>query len=150
MNKTALKIMCDEDDSSESPSSKYQKAEKKIMEKSSILQEQGDLRELDVEVRPLTPSPLPNIEDMELVENDSMTEDVQGEFEVYESGSSQNKRLQKERRQLELEAEAVGQDLLRQLPGNQQEDVLRLPTGTRRESLEKVSVVTTNNVINSR
>ena len=92
--------MCDEDDSNESPSSKYQKAEKIIMEKSSILQEQDDLRELDVEVRPLTPSPLPNIKNMELVENDSMTEDDQGEFEVYESGSSQNKRLQKERRSL--------------------------------------------------
>ena len=131
--------MCDEDDSNESPS-KYQKAEKIIMEKSSILQELDDLRELDVEVSPLSPSPLPNIEDMELVENDTMTEDGQGEFQVYESKNSKNKRLQKERRQLELEAEAVEQDLLRQLPGNQQEDVLRLLTGTRLESLEKVSV----------
>ena len=60
---------------------------------------------------------------MELVENDTMTEEGQGEFEVYESRNSKNKRLQKERRQLELEAEAVEQDLLRQLPGNQQEDV---------------------------
>ena len=139
VNKTALKRMCDEDDSNESPS-KYEKAEKIIMEKSSILQELDDLRELDVEVSPLPPSPLPNIEDMELVENDTMTEDDQGEFEVYESRNSKNKRLQKERRQLELEAEAVEQDLLRQLPGNQQEDVLRLLTGTRLESLEKMSV----------
>ena len=104
------------------------------------MQELDDLRELDVEVRPLPPSPLPNIEDMELVENDTMTEDGQGEFEVYESRNNWNKRVQKERRQLELEAEAVEQDLLRQLPGNQQEDVLRLLTGTRLESLEKVSV----------
>ena len=139
VNKTALKRMCDEDDSNESPS-KYQKAEKIIMEKSSILQKLDDLRELDVEVRPLPPSPLPNIEDMELVENDTMTEDGQGEFEVYESRNSKNKRLQKERRQLELEAEAVEQDLLKQVPGNLQEDVLRLLTGTRLESLEKVSV----------
>ena len=123
MNKTALKRMCDEDDSNESPSSKYQKAEKIIMEKSSILQELDDLRELDVEVRPLPSSPLPIIEDMKLVENDSMTEDNQGEFEVYESRSGQNKRLQKERRQLQLKAEAVEQDLLRELPGNQQKDV---------------------------
>ena len=50
---------------------------------------------------------------MELVKNDTMTEDGQGEFEVYESRNSKNKRLQKERRQLELEAEAVEQDLLR-------------------------------------
>ena len=139
VNKTALKRMCDEDDSNESPS-KYQKAEKIIMEKSSILQKLDDLRELDVEVSPLPPNLLPNIEDMELVENDTMTEDGQGEFEVYESRNSRNKRLQKERRQLEVEAEAVEQDLLRQLPGNQQEDVLRLLTGTRLESLEKVSV----------
>ena len=139
VNKTALKRMCDEDDSNESPS-KYQKAEKIIMEKSSILQELDDLRELDVEVSPLPPSPLPNIEDMELGENDTMTENNQGEFEVYESRNSKNKRLQKERRQLELEAEAVEQDLLRQLPGNQQEHVLRLLTGTRLESLEKMSV----------
>ena len=106
------------------------------------MQELDDLQELDVEVSPLPPSPLPNIEDMELVENDTMTEDGQGEFEVYESRNSKNKRLQKERRQLELEAEAVEQDLLRQLPGNHQEDVLRLLTGrpTRLESLEKVSV----------
>ena len=81
--------MCDEDDSNESPS-KYQKAEKIIMEKSSILQELDDLRELDVEVSPLPPSPLSNIEDMELVENDTMTEDGQGEFEVYESRNSKN------------------------------------------------------------
>ena len=94
VNKTALKRMCDEDDSNESPS-KYKKSEKIIMEKSSILQELDDLRELDVEVRPLPPSPLPNIEDMELVENDTMTEDGQGEFEVYESRNSKNKRLQK-------------------------------------------------------
>ena len=139
VNKTALKRMCDEDDLGESPS-QYQKTEKIIMEKSSILQELDDLRELDVEVSPLTPSPLPNIEDMDLVENDTMTEDGQGELEVYESRNSKNKRLQKERRQLELEAEAVEQDLLRQLPGNQQEDVPRLLTGTRLESLEKVSV----------
>ena len=77
---------------------------------------------------------------MELVENDTLTEDGQGESEVYESRNSKNKRLQKERRQLELEAEAVEQDLLRQSPGNQQEDVLHLLTGTRLESLEKVSV----------
>ena len=89
VNKTALKRMCDEDDSNESPS-KYQKAEKIIMEKSSILQELDDLRELDVEVSPLPPSPLSNIEDMELVENDTMTEDGQGEFEVYESRNSKN------------------------------------------------------------
>ena len=139
VNKTALKRMCDEDDSNESLS-RYQKSEKIIMEKSSILQEQDDLRELDVEVRPLPPSPLPNIEDMELVENDTMTDYGQGEFEVYESRNSKNKRLQKERRQLELEAKAVEQDLLRQLPGNPQEDVLRLLTGTRLESLERVSV----------
>ena len=88
VNKTELKRMCDEDDSNESPSSKYQKAGKKIMEKSSILQELDDLRELDVEVIPLPPSPLPNIEDMELVENDTMTEDDQGEFEVYGSRNS--------------------------------------------------------------
>ena len=117
VNKAALKRMCDEDDLNESPN-KYQKAEKIIMEKSSILQELDDLRELDVEVSPLPPSPLPNIEDMELVENDTMTDDGQGEFQVYESKNSKNKRLQKERRQLELEAEAVEQDLLRQLPGN--------------------------------
>ena len=128
--------MCDEDDSNESPS-EYQKAEKNIMEKSNILQEVDDLRELDVDVRPLPPSPLPNIEDMELVKNDTMTEDGQGEFEVYEN---RNKRLQKERRQLELEAEEVEQDLLRQLPENQQEDVLRLLTGTRLDSSEKVSI----------
>ena len=139
MNKTALKRMCDEDDLNESQS-KYQKAEKIIMGKSSILQELDDLREIDVEVRLHPPSPLPNIEDMELVENDTMTEDDQGEFEVYVSRNNRNKRLQKERRQLELEAEAVEQDLLRQLPGNQQEDVLRLLTGTRLESLKKVSV----------
>ena len=143
VNKTALERMCDEDDSNESPS-KYQKSEKIFMEKSSILQEQDDLRELDVEVRPLPPSPLPNIKDMELVENDTMTEDGQGEFEVYESRNSKNKRLQKERRQLELEAKAVEQDLLRQLPGNPQEDVLRLLTGTRLESLEKVKLCPTS------
>ena len=49
VNRTALKRMCDEDNSNEPPS-KYQKAEKIIMEKSSILQELDDLRELDVEV----------------------------------------------------------------------------------------------------
>ena len=54
--------MCDEDDSNESPS-KYQKNEKIIMEKSSIMQELDDLRELNVEVSPLPPSPLPNMED---------------------------------------------------------------------------------------
>ena len=44
--------MCDEDDSTESPS-KYQKAEKMILENNSVLQELHDLRELDVKVRPL-------------------------------------------------------------------------------------------------
>ena len=79
------------------------------------MQALDDLRELDVEVRPLPQSPLPNIEDMELVENDTMTEDDQGEFEVYENRNSKNKRLQKERHQLELETEAVEQDLLTRL-----------------------------------
>ena len=60
VNKTALKRMCDEDDSNKSPS-KYQKAEKIIVEKSSIMQELDDLQELDVEVSPLPTSPLPNI-----------------------------------------------------------------------------------------
>ena len=122
--------MCDKDDSTESPS-KYQKAEKLISENNSVLQELHDLRELDVEIRPLPPSPLPSIEDMELVENDIPTEDGQGEFTIYESRSNKNKRLQKERRQLEPEAEEIAQDLLRQLPGNQHEDVLRLLTGKR-------------------
>ena len=76
-------------------------------------------------------SPLPSIEDMELVENDIPNEDGQGEFTIYERRSNKNKRLQKERRQLELEAEEGEQNLLRQLPGNQQEDVLRLLTGKR-------------------
>ena len=83
--------MCDEDYSSESPS-KYQKAEKIILENNSVLQELDDLRELDVEVRQLPPSPLPSIEDMELVENDIPTEDGQGEFTIYESRNNKNKR----------------------------------------------------------
>ena len=74
--------MCDEDDSTESPS-RYQKAEKIILENNNVLQEIDDLRELDVEVRPLPPSPLPSIEDMELVENDIPTEDGQGEITIY-------------------------------------------------------------------
>ena len=118
VNKTALKRMCDEDDSTELQS-KYQKAKKIILENNSVLQELHDLREPDVEVRPLPPSPLPSIEDMELVENDIPTEDGQGEFTIYESRNNKNERLQKERRQLELEAEEVEQDFLRQLPGNQ-------------------------------
>ena len=76
---------------------------------------------------------------MELGENDIPTEDGQGEFTIYESRNNKNKRLQKERRQLELEAEEVEQDLLRQIPGNQQEDVLRLLTGKRLASSEQVS-----------
>ena len=110
VNKTALKRMCDEDDSTESPS-KYQKAEKIILENNCVLQELHDLRELVVEVRTLPPSPLPSIEDMELVEKDIPTEDGQGEFTIYESRSNKNKRLQKERRQLELDAGEVEQDL---------------------------------------
>ena len=72
---------------------------------------------------------------MELVENDIPTENGQGDFTIYESRNNKNKRLQKERRQLELDAEKIEQDLLRQLPANQQEDVLRLQTGKRETSI---------------
>ena len=60
--------------------------------------------------------------------NDIPTEDGQGELTIYKSRNNKNKRLKRERRQLELEVEEVEPDLLRQLPGNQQEDVLRLLT----------------------
>ena len=112
------------------------------------MQELDDLRELDVEVRRLPPSPLLSIEDMELIENDIPTEDGQGEFTIYESINNKTKRLQKERRQLELEAEEVKQDHLRQLHGNQQEDVLRLLTGKRLASSEQVSLNSAKATIN--
>ena len=54
--------------------------------------------------------------------------------------------MQKDRRQLELEAEEVEQDLL---PGNQQKYVLRLLTGTRLESSEEVSVNSAKATINN-
>ena len=81
VNKTALKECV----TKTTQTSKYQKAKKKIMEKSSILQELDDLRKLDVEVRPLPPSPLPNMEDMELVENDTMAEDLYMEYGIRSS-----------------------------------------------------------------